>query len=213
MPTCAFSADIVYGVMMFKKDHKFSFASSRTGVAARVPRGARIGGVLLGMLASSLAGACIAHTTDSLVVDATTVPAAFYRTAHYTHTDRPHGTSHHHGATRVSHPHAATCSGCGVVESVAPVRQNGDGTGLGAVTGGVLGAVAGNQVGGGNGKKAMAVLGAVGGGFAGNEVEKRVRGHTVYSVRVRMNDGTTRWLQRERPPAVGSRVVLDGNTS
>ena len=229
---------------MSKKDHEFLFASSCTGLAARVARRARMGGALLGMLASSLAGASATHTsasaaakaasqplvtlasfapqtlhgsarrlTESSNVDATIIPAAFYRTAHYTHTDRFHGASHRHGATRVSHERAATCSVCGVVEWVGPVKQNGEGTGLGAVTGGVLGAVVGNQVGGGNGRKAMAVLGAVGGGFAGNEVESRLRGHTVYSVRVRMNDGTTRWLQREQPPAVGSRVVLNGNTS
>jgi outer membrane lipoprotein SlyB len=77
----------------------------------------------------------------------------------------------------------------------------------------VLGAVVGNQVGGGNGKTAMTVLGAVGGGFAGHEVEKRVRSTTAYDVRVRMEDGSRRTVQREQAPAVGTRVVLDGDAS
>ncbi len=105
---------------------------------------------------------------------------------------------------------AAVCASCGVVESVAAVRDEGPASGLGAVTGGVLGAVVGNQMGGGNGRKAMAVLGAIGGGFAGHEVEKRVRSHTVYEVRLRMDDGSRRTVQRTQPPAVGSRLVLDG---
>ena len=107
---------------------------------------------------------------------------------------------------------AAVCRDCGVVESVVPLRSEGQGTGLGAVGGGVLGAVVGNQMGGGNGKKAMAVLGAIGGGFAGNEVEKRVRSTTVYEVRVRMEDGSRRTLRQEQPPAVGTRLVLDGRS-
>ena len=120
---------------------------------------------------------------------------------------------HQHTAQPLREARAVACTGCGVVESVVPLRSEGQGTGLGAVGGGVLGAVVGNQMGGGNGKKAMAVLGAIGGGFAGNEVEKRVRSTTVYEVRVRMDDGSRRTLRQEQPPAVGTRLVLDGGRS
>ena len=120
--------------------------------------------------------------------------------------------AHRPAVEPVREARATVCRDCGVVESVVPLRSEGQGTGLGAVGGGVLGAVVGNQMGGGNGKKAMAVLGAIGGGFAGNEVEKRVRSTTVYEVRVRMEDGSRRTLRQEQPPAVGTRLVLDGRS-
>ena len=107
---------------------------------------------------------------------------------------------------------AAVCATCGVVESVQAVKQEGQGTGLGAVAGGVLGGVVGHQFGGGNGKKAMTVLGAIGGGVAGHEAEKSVRSTTVYSVRVRMDDGTVRTLTQPQAPAVGARVQVEGAT-
>jgi outer membrane lipoprotein SlyB len=107
---------------------------------------------------------------------------------------------------------ADTCASCGTVESVKAETRKGEGTGLGAVAGGVLGGVVGHQVGGGNGKKAMTVLGAVGGGFAGHEVEKRARSTTVYQVRLRMDDGTTRTVTQQTAPAVGGRFEVEGST-
>lgn len=105
---------------------------------------------------------------------------------------------------------AVACVSCGTVESVESVRVKGDGTGLGAVAGGVLGGVVGHQIGGGNGKTAMTVLGALGGGFAGNEVEKRTRGQTLYDVQVRMQDGSHRSIRQSQMLAVGSSVVVEG---
>lgn len=84
------------------------------------------------------------------------------------------------------------------------------GTGVGAVAGGVLGAVVGNQIGKGNGRTAATVLGAVGGGYAGHEIEKRTRTQTTYQVRVRLEDGSSRVFTRSQPPAVGTPVVLQG---
>lgn len=106
---------------------------------------------------------------------------------------------------------ASVCTSCGVVESVTPVKQKGEGTGVGAVGGAVVGGLLGNQMGGGSGKKAMTVIGAVGGGMAGHEVEKRARGTTVYRVSVRMNDGSTRTVTQATPPTVGQRVTVSGN--
>lgn len=106
---------------------------------------------------------------------------------------------------------AAACSTCGVVESVRAVQVAGQGTGLGAVAGGVLGGVVGNQFGKGSGNTAMTVLGAVGGGYAGHQVEKRVRSHTAYQVHVRMSDGSLRTLQSGTDWPVGARVRVDGN--
>lgn len=111
------------------------------------------------------------------------------------------------GATKT----ASVCTTCGVVQSVTPVNQKGEGTGVGAVGGAVVGGLLGSQVGGGNGKKAMTVIGAVGGGMAGHEVEKRARGTTVYRVNVLMNDGSTRTVTQSTAPAVGQKVNVSGN--
>jgi uncharacterized protein YcfJ len=108
-------------------------------------------------------------------------------------------------------PVAAVCSVCGVVESVSAIENKGEGTGIGAVAGGVLGAVVGHQAGGGNGKKALTVLGAVGGGLAGNEIEKRSRSTTVYRHRVRMADGSTRSVTLDHEVAVGANVRVENN--
>lgn len=107
---------------------------------------------------------------------------------------------------------AAPCATCGVIVSVTPVQQKGEGTGVGAVGGAVIGGVLGNQVGGGSGKKAMTVIGAVGGGMAGHEIEKRQRATTVYQVKVRMDDGTTRTITQATAPTVGQKVTVDGST-
>lgn len=109
-------------------------------------------------------------------------------------------------------PAAATCVQCGVVESVQAVKVKGEGSGVGAVAGGVLGGVVGNQFGSGNGRAAMTVLGAVGGGVAGHEVEKNVKAKTVFNVKLRMDDGTTRTVQQAQAPAVGARVQVEGST-
>lgn len=105
------------------------------------------------------------------------------------------------------------CHSCGVVESVQEVKVAGQGTGLGGVAGGVLGGVLGNQVGGGNGRKALTVLGAVGGAFAGNQVERHARSQTTYEIKVRMEDGSTRVLDRNTAPSwhEGDRVRVDGD--
>ena len=105
---------------------------------------------------------------------------------------------------------AAACPTCGVIEAVQAVKRKGEGTGLGAVAGGVAGAVLGHQVGKGHGRDAMTVIGAVGGGVAGHEIEKQARATTVYEVRVRMEDGTVRTLERSTAPPVGQRVRMEG---
>ena len=105
---------------------------------------------------------------------------------------------------------AASCPTCGVIEAVQAVKRKGEGTGLGAVAGGVAGAVLGHQVGKGHGRDAMTVIGAVGGGVAGHEIEKQARATTVYEVRVRMEDGTLRTLERATAPQVGQRVRMEG---
>ena len=109
---------------------------------------------------------------------------------------------------------AQICGNCGAVESVTPIERTtkADGPGIGAVGGGVLGAVLGNQVGNGNGKTVATIIGAIGGGFAGNEIEKRMKKETIYQVGVRMDDGSRRTVEVAQPPAVGSKVTVDGSS-
>ena len=105
------------------------------------------------------------------------------------------------------------CASCGTVESIRAMEFKGDASGLGAVAGGVTGAVVGNQMGRGNGNTAMTIFGAAGGALAGNEIEKNVKKHYSYRVTVRMDDGSFRTLAQSSPPAVavGERVrVVDG---
>lgn len=104
------------------------------------------------------------------------------------------------------------CANCGTVASVTPIQRDGTGGGGGAIAGGVVGALLGNQVGGGDGKAIATVLGAVGGGFAGNAIEKKMKKATVYEVQVRMEDGSTRTVEQTTPASVGAKVIVEGNT-
>ena len=113
----------------------------------------------------------------------------------------------------------AVCADCGTVQSVTAVQRQGQVNGvpvgnttigLGTVAGGVIGGLLGNQVGNGNGKTAATVIGAAGGAYAGNVVEKNMKKVTVYDVRVRMDDGTTRNMDISTDVPVGSKVIVEG---
>ena len=106
---------------------------------------------------------------------------------------------------------ASTCANCGVIEAVTPFKKKGEGTGVGAVGGAVVGGLLGNAMGSGDGRKAMTVIGAVGGGVAGNAIEKNARATTLYNVRVRMSDGTTRTVTQSTAPTVGQKVTVEGS--
>ena len=123
----------------------------------------------------------------------------------------PAADSARHGVPRLAARDSA-CASCGTVESIRAVELKGDATGLGAVAGGVTGAVVGNQMGRGNGNTAMTILGAAGGAFAGNEIEKNVKKHYSYRVTVRMDDGSFRTVSQSGAPAVavGERVRVVG---
>ncbi|SAK63032.1 17 kDa surface antigen [Caballeronia hypogeia] len=107
-------------------------------------------------------------------------------------------------------PHPAYCSTCGTVESIAAVKHEGHGTGIGAVGGAVAGGVVGNQFGRGGGRTAMTLLGALGGGLAGNSVEKHIRSETDYTVHVRMENGKARTFTYKNAPPFqqGERVHI-----
>ncbi len=121
------------------------------------------------------------------------------------------------GATTVAQgPVAApapkpVCVQCGTVESATPITRAAPASGVGVVAGGAVGAVLGNQVGGGSGKTAATILGAVGGGWAGNEIEKRMKKETVYEVKVRMENDSIRTFELANPVSAGAKVTAEGN--
>jgi outer membrane lipoprotein SlyB len=108
---------------------------------------------------------------------------------------------------------APVCRNCGVVESVREVAVNGNGSGLGAAGGAVVGGLLGNQVGGGHGKQAMTVVGVIGGALAGNQIEKQARATRSYVTTVRMDSGSSRSMTQATQPAWhdGDQVkIVDG---
>lgn len=91
------------------------------------------------------------------------------------------------------------CADCGVVVAVKLVEQKGDGTGLGAVVGGVAGAVVGHEI--TDGKDLGTLVGAAGGAFAGHQIERQARTTKHYEVRVRMDDGKLKTVKFAAQPA------------
>lgn len=116
---------------------------------------------------------------------------------------------------RTQAPQAPAVIGrAGVVTAVVPVESTDPTSGAGAVIGGVLGAAVGNQIGGGDGRKAATVVGAVGGAVAGNKIEKNRNTHvTGYRIDVRLDNGesTSVTTSQAGAAAVGQRVrIVDG---
>ncbi len=106
---------------------------------------------------------------------------------------------------------AAACRECGVVESITPIEVQGQTNGVGAVAGGVGGALVGNRIAGSNNRTLGGVVGAVGGGLLGNAIEKHQRKTTVFDVNVRMQDGSLRTVRESTSPAVGEKVRVESD--
>ena len=106
---------------------------------------------------------------------------------------------------------AAACQDCGVVESINPVKVEGQTNGVGALAGGATGALVGNRIAGGNNRTLGGVVGAVGGGLIGNAIEKHKRETTVYDVNVRMQDGSLRTVRESTSPAIGEKVRVEAD--
>jgi outer membrane lipoprotein SlyB len=107
----------------------------------------------------------------------------------------------------------AACSDCGRVASVNAVETEGKASGVGAVAGGVGGALIGNQFGKGGTKTALTVAGAAGGAYAGHQVEKSMSKKKTWQVAVNMDAGSKKTFNFESQPSfkTGDHVkVRDG---
>jgi len=96
----------------------------------------------------------------------------------------------------------------GTVAAVREVEQKGDAKGVGAVGGGLAGAVLGHNIGDHN--KLVTVLGAAGGAFLGNQIEKQARATKHWELTVRYDDGATQTFNSDAQPFwhQGDRVRL-----
>lgn len=117
------------------------------------------------------------------------------------------------GILLVPLPVLAACKDCGRVTSVALTTTEGKASGVGAVAGGVGGAVVGHQFGSGRGNTAMTIAGAAGGAYAGHQVEKSMNKKNFWQVSVDMEEGGRKTFNFGAEPAfkAGDRVkVRDG---
>ena len=111
-------------------------------------------------------------------------------------------------------PAAPMCAECGRVLSVAVTEKAGESSAVGVLAGGALGAVLGNQVGGGFGKDLATLAGAAGGAYAGKMIEEKIKTHKVWTVTViYSNEGKTSFDFTTDPGfKVGDKVRNTGNT-
>jgi outer membrane lipoprotein SlyB len=102
----------------------------------------------------------------------------------------------------------------GTLESVRAVRIQSNGgqpSGLGAVGGGALGAVAGSTIGGGTGSILTAIVGGIAGAVAGNAIENGVATRDGVELTVRLDNGDLRAITQEQTGELfraGDRVRL-----
>ena len=147
---------------------------------------------------------------------ATLAPAAPKKPVHKAHLPKSSAASSGsiaHATPAPPRTPLSVCSNCGVITAITPVKEEGKGTAIGAVAGGLAGIVIGNQIGGGNGRTIAKIAGAAGGALLGNKIEKQVRAVTRYEIKVRYDNGTEATVTQDNEPtlAVGAAVqVVDG---
>jgi outer membrane lipoprotein SlyB len=115
------------------------------------------------------------------------------------------------GASQRSAP---ACIDCGKVTAVNVAERKGDSNALGVIAGGAAGALLGNQVGGGSGKKIATVAGAIGGAYAGKKIQEYANSTKVWNVEVQYDDGQRRSFSFDKDPGVqrGDRVKSSGQS-
>ena len=109
---------------------------------------------------------------------------------------------------------AAPCAGCGKVTAVRVVEKQGEGSAVGMVAGGVVGALLGNQIGKGTTRDIATIAGAAGGAYAGKKIEENTKTVKRWDVSVRFDNGEERSFSFDKDPgfSAGSPVVGSGTT-
>jgi len=81
----------------------------------------------------------------------------------------------------------------GVVQSVRPVTIDAGETGVGALSGAAVGAIAaGSNIGGGRGALVSGILGGLAGGVAGHAIEGQIRKQKGLEIMVKLDSGELR---------------------
>jgi outer membrane lipoprotein SlyB len=215
--------------------HTTTSPNPNRSTASGIHRGVWIGGGLMALTIIALATTLVVKNNDALPDTAAATPAALVAANATTGATDPsttvapapgvtpaneatrpaHYAPVHHHARDDAPQQVATatpaCASCGVVEGYSAVQVKGQNNGVGAVAGGVGGALLGSKVAGRNNHTLGGVIGAVGGGLLGNAIESHERVTTAYDVRVRMADGSTRTVRQAHVPSVGQRVNVEGN--
>jgi outer membrane lipoprotein SlyB len=199
--------------------------------AKGVPRGVWIGGGVMALAIVALGTTLLARNNDTLpgtqiaagavqaapttqqppVAGTTAVVARQPDHVHVRHAAPRDDAAVNGGASEQQRAAPApACTNCGVIESYSAVQVQGQNNGVGAVIGGVGGALAGSKIAGRGNHTLGGAIGAVGGGLLGNAVESHERRATAYDVQVRMTDGSVRTVRQATVPNVGARVSVDG---
>ena len=116
-------------------------------------------------------------------------------------------------AAAAAPPPPQTCPECGTVTGIKEVKKSGSASGVGALTGAVVGGGLGYAVGGHDHRTAGTLIGAGGGALAGNMIEKRAKSGKTFKIDVRFDNGTTQTFRYDSHPGwnTGSRVrVVNG---
>jgi len=151
--------------------------------------------------------------TTAVPVNTTATPPANESTRPVHHTSVPvhHQEAHDNNAPQQVAA-APVCADCGVIESYSAVKVQGQNNGVGAVAGGLGGALVGSKIAGRGNHTVGGLVGAIGGGLLGNAIESHERTSTAYDVHVRMADGSLRTVRQATIPTVGQHVNVDGHT-
>jgi outer membrane lipoprotein SlyB len=98
--------------------------------------------------------------------------------------------------------------------AIAVTEKAGEYSAVGVLAGGAIGAVLGNQVGGGFGKDLATLAGAAGGAYAGKVLEEKLKTHKVWSITVHYANDSKASFDFLSDPGfqVGDRVKNTGNT-
>ena len=166
------------------------------------------------LVATTTAGAPTTEQPSVAKSDAKTLANESTKPVHHASTPSHHDTAHDNAPVAQQQVAAAApvCANCGVVEGYTAVQVQGKNNGVGAVAGGLGGALIGSKIAGRGNHTLGGAIGAVGGGLLGNAIESHERTSTAYDVRVRMDDGSVRTVRQAAVPTVGQHVNVEGST-